>query len=88
MPCTGGKGNRGPPQAKVISVGAAVKVFWKDDEAWYKGRIEAFDGAKHHVAYEDGDDEWIVLADEQVQLLQPGIRYTPRGEQHSKLQVK
>ncbi|CAN6232436.1 unnamed protein product [Urochloa humidicola] len=47
-------------------VGARIKVWWPDDEMFYKGVVESFDsGSKRHkVAYDDGDVEVLLLRDE------------------------
>ncbi|KAL4517804.1 hypothetical protein Ndes2526A_g02182 [Nannochloris sp. 'desiccata'] len=44
-------------------VGRGIRVYWKDDDTWYKGRIGQYDPdtTKYLVEYEDGDEEWLDL---------------------------
>lgn len=49
-------------------IGKRIRVFWRDDNNWYFGKVAAFsprDG-KHLVIYDDGDKEKLVLAKEKV----------------------
>lgn len=49
-------------------VGKHIKIFWRDDDKWYFGKVEAFscsDG-KHTIHYDDGDREKLNLASEKV----------------------
>uniref|UniRef100_A0ACD5Z4R1 Uncharacterized protein n=1 Tax=Avena sativa TaxID=4498 RepID=A0ACD5Z4R1_AVESA len=47
-------------------VGAKIKVWWPDDEMFYKGVVDSFDthSKRHKVAYDDGDVEVLLLRDE------------------------
>ncbi|CAL8470971.1 g10513 [Coccomyxa elongata] len=70
-PCQKLPGNRHGEEV----VGLCCKVFWVDDKKWYKGVISQHDASKgkHLVEYEDGDTEWLDLAQEKIELLQkPG----------------
>ncbi|CAL4968273.1 unnamed protein product [Urochloa decumbens] len=67
-------------------VGARIKVWWPDDEMFYKGVVESFDpGSKRHkVAYDDGDVEVLLLRDEKWDFIseEKGTSVaseTPRG---------
>lgn len=49
-------------------VGERIKIFWRDDDKWYFGKVAAFsrsDG-KHTIQYDDGDKEKLNLASEKV----------------------
>lgn len=74
-PCQKLSGNR---HGKEV-VGLCCKVFWVDDKKWYKGVISQHDASKgkHLVEYEDGDTEWLDLAQEKIELLQKPGR--PKG---------
>ena len=52
-------------------IGNGIRVYWKDDETWYRGRISKFDASngKHLVEYDDGDAEWINIGEEKVEML-------------------
>ncbi|WIA28905.1 hypothetical protein OEZ86_011429 [Tetradesmus obliquus] len=50
-------------------VGRRLKVFWPKDKAWYQGSIQAYKDSKHRVLYDDGDEEWLDLAQERHRLL-------------------
>jgi hypothetical protein len=41
-------------------LGKLVHVFWDDDNEWYRGIIDDYHPDKgHHIAYDDGDSEWM-----------------------------
>ncbi|KAI8462894.1 MAG: muts domain V-domain-containing protein [Monoraphidium minutum] len=51
-------------------VGRRVSIFWPKEQAWFDGEIDDEDGdGRHHVAYDDGDAEWVRLAEERHKLL-------------------
>ena len=45
-------------------VGRRVAVWWPTEKKFYPARVSAVDAkrGKHHVRYDDGDDEWIALS--------------------------
>ena len=45
-------------------VGRRVAVWWPAEKKFYPARVSAVDAkrGKHHVRYDDGDDEWIALS--------------------------
>ena len=49
-------------------VGRRVAVWWKSERRFFAGRVAAVDArrGKHHVRYDDGDDEWITVAKHRV----------------------
>jgi len=49
-------------------VGRRIAVLWKSERRYFAGNVAAYDAAngKHHVRYDDGDDEWIALAKHDV----------------------
>ncbi|XP_020591752.1 histone-lysine N-methyltransferase TRX1-like [Phalaenopsis equestris] len=51
-------------------VGLACKVFWPLDDGWYKGSVVSYDSdsLRHHVKYNDGDEEHLVLVHEKIQF--------------------
>ena len=52
-------------------VGRRIKVFWPLDVKWYAGDVKESRAKtkQHHVVYDDGDDEWLVLKDEKIKIL-------------------
>ncbi|KAL9249430.1 Sister chromatid cohesion protein PDS5 homolog C-like protein [Drosera capensis] len=62
-------------------VGSRVRVWWPDDQEFYKGVISEFNPEKkqHKVTYEDGDVEDLVLKDEKWELIDDKIM-TPKGQ--------
>ncbi|EYU29261.1 hypothetical protein MIMGU_mgv1a000290mg [Erythranthe guttata] len=48
-----------------------IKVFWPLDECWYYGLVDDYnpDDKKHHIKYDDRDEEWIDLKQEKFKLL-------------------
>ncbi|GLJ26522.1 hypothetical protein SUGI_0513220 [Cryptomeria japonica] len=51
-------------------IGTRVKVFWPLDDDWYAGTVESFDRnlKRHHIVYDDGDEEWLELARERFKI--------------------
>ncbi|KAM0016091.1 putative [histone H3]-lysine(4) N-trimethyltransferase [Helianthus debilis subsp. tardiflorus] len=51
-------------------VGLECKVYWPLDADWYFGRITKYDteSHRHHVEYEDGDEELVVLSKERIKF--------------------
>ena len=51
-------------------IGQRIGVLWKDDSKFYYGWIDAFDASanKHYVIYDDGDEEWLDLRKEVLDL--------------------
>lgn len=49
-------------------VGRPLSLYWSADDAWYTGTVIAYnpDNGQHHVQYEDGELEWVLLGREQV----------------------
>lgn len=51
-------------------VGLQCKVYWPLDADWYFGRIGKYDleSHRHHVEYEDGDEEMVILSKERIKF--------------------
>jgi hypothetical protein len=51
-------------------IGQSCKVFWPLDDEWYTGVIGDYNDHthKHLITYEDSEEEWMILAREQVKL--------------------
>lgn len=64
----------------MAAVGRRLKVHWPDEMAWFAGHISHFDEAsgKHHIVYDDGDSEELVLAAERFEWIQ--ATYTPAAK--------
>ena len=39
-------------------------MLWKSERRYFAGNVAAYDAVngKHHVRYDDGDEEWIALS--------------------------
>lgn len=53
-----------------VLIGCKCKIFWPLDKEWYTGLINEYNAQSgaHHILYDDGDKENIVLAKELVKL--------------------
>ncbi len=51
-------------------IGQSCKVFWPLDDEWYIGVVGDYNDHthKHLITYQDSEEEWIILAREQVKL--------------------
>eukprot|EP00854_Cymbomonas_tetramitiformis_P011610 gene11610-biopygen11918 len=45
--------------------GTRLELYWPLDEAWYPGIVADISAmGKHHIEYDDGDNEWLLLSEE------------------------
>lgn len=45
-------------------MGRIVRVYWPNEEDWFRGKIDDYSEEKgYHVTYDDDDDEWIAHLD-------------------------
>ncbi|GMP55229.1 hypothetical protein CsSME_00020108 [Camellia sinensis var. sinensis] len=51
-------------------IGLKCKVYWPLDGYWYSGHVVGFNAEtdRHHVSYEDGEEEYILLSKERVKF--------------------
>ena len=56
------------PGAEVV--GRRLKVWWPADEAWYAGGVASYDGERHAIQYDDGDEEAVDLSREKFEFLE------------------
>ncbi|XP_075512041.1 histone-lysine N-methyltransferase ATX2-like [Primulina tabacum] len=51
-------------------IGLQCKVYWPLDARWYPGSVLGYDleARRHHVKYEDDDEESLILANERVKF--------------------
>ncbi|KAF5946840.1 hypothetical protein HYC85_017068 [Camellia sinensis] len=57
-------------ETQVVNSAAKRWIYWPLDNDWYTGRVVGYDAEtdKHHVLYEDGDKENIILSNETVKF--------------------
>ncbi|KAF3451574.1 hypothetical protein FNV43_RR07669 [Rhamnella rubrinervis] len=55
-------------------VGLRCKVYWPRDAEWYSGRVVSYttDSNRHHVVYDDGDEEKLKLWKQQIKFYVSG----------------
>ncbi|KAF3324460.1 Histone-lysine N-methyltransferase ATX2 [Carex littledalei] len=48
-----------------------IQIFWPLDEKWYFGVVKAYNlkSKRHHIKYDDHDEEWVDLQKERFKLL-------------------
>ena len=63
------------------ALGWMLSVFCKADGCYYDGQLIAYKPTTglHHILYQDGEDEWLCLQQEQVQWLQHLQKPSPAG---------
>ncbi|KAJ9178448.1 hypothetical protein P3X46_010328 [Hevea brasiliensis] len=51
-------------------IGLSCKVYWPLDADWYSGRVVGYtsETKRHHVEYEDGDKEDLILSNEKIKF--------------------
>ncbi|CAN6210658.1 unnamed protein product [Urochloa humidicola] len=66
------------PAAEVV--GRRLRVYWPLDDAWYEGKVEAYDAGsrRHRVKYDDGDEEQVDLGKERFEWAAAGEESTPQ----------
>jgi len=60
------------------AVGRRVRVWWPDDAAWYTGSVVSYDGARHAIKYDDGDEESLDLSREKHEFVTARPLATPQ----------
>ena len=51
-------------------VGDRIKVFWPEEKEWFQGSVTGVNACrKCHISYDDGDTEWISLAEQKWEIL-------------------
>lgn len=57
-------------------LGKKLSVYWPADDAWYSGTVtdHNLSNGQHLVKYDDGEEEWVLLAHERV-------RWDPSNDQ-------
>ncbi|XP_022150376.1 histone-lysine N-methyltransferase ATX2 isoform X2 [Momordica charantia] len=53
-----------------VYIGLQCKIYWPLDADWYSGRVVGYDSEtnRHHIEYEDGDKEDLILSNEKVKF--------------------
>jgi len=49
--------------------GKRVEVFWESEDAWFEGKVDAYGEQGYHVAYDDGDEEWVATSSKNYRFL-------------------
>ncbi|KDP42889.1 hypothetical protein JCGZ_23831 [Jatropha curcas] len=51
-------------------IGLSCKVYWPLDDDWYSGRVVGYnlETKRHHVEYQDGDEEELTLSNEKIKF--------------------
>lgn len=65
-PSTAGASPEQPSKDSEKLLGKRIKVFWRDDNNWYFGKVIDYEDGKHLIHYDDGDKEKLVLKNEKV----------------------
>ncbi|CAJ2675066.1 unnamed protein product [Trifolium pratense] len=65
-------------------VGKRVKVWWPEDNEFYKGVVDSFDSSskKHTVSYDDGDEEILNFDDEKWEIVEDDDDQDVKEESH------
>jgi hypothetical protein len=60
-------------------VGKVVEVYWEGEGEWFRGRLTRYRDAdgKHRCDYEDGESEWLVLAENSVRFPDNDVVLSP-----------
>jgi hypothetical protein len=74
------KGQARPRQGHSWIVGDRVLAKWSGDPFWYPGTIQALEGERLHVYYDDGDKEWLTPDRVTPLDLKPGDRVFGRWQ--------
>ena len=55
---------------KLPAADERIKVYWPEEKEWYTGTVTSMDTTgRCHVEYDDGDEEWLELANHKWELL-------------------
>lgn len=69
----------GTPRLDEAAVGWGLALHSPGCQRWCPGQVLTFNATtgRHHIGYEDGEDEWLELAREPLLWLQPPCAATP-----------
>lgn len=69
------------------ALGWMLSVFCKADGSFHEGQLIAHKptAGLHHILYQDGEDEWLCLQQEQIQWQQHLQRPSPAGLQQGEM---
>jgi len=61
------------------AVGKVVEVYWEGEGEWFRGRLTRYRDAdgKHRCDYEDGESEWLTLAENSVRFPDNDVVLSP-----------
>lgn len=70
-----------PEPSGEAALGWKISVFCRADSCSYEGQLIAHKPSSnlHHILYQDGEDEWLCLQQEQIQWMQHLDRPSPAG---------
>ena len=58
------------PPVQLPLIGDRIKVLWPEEKEWFKGNVTSVGpNGKCFVEYDDGDTEWLTLAEQQWERL-------------------
>ena len=63
------------------AVGWGLSIYSYAEEAWVQGQVLSWSSrqGQHHVLYEDGEDEWLKLEEENVRWHKPNCSISHRA---------
>ncbi|GFP80305.1 hypothetical protein PHJA_000173900 [Phtheirospermum japonicum] len=66
-----------------------IKIFWPLDESWYFGHVTDYhsEAKLHHLKYDDGEEEWVNLEEENFRLLLHRIEVPGKGKSRKRSSV-
>ena len=62
--------DKGSRIVRAEAVGKRIRVWWPSEDKWFGGEVASFDGRKHGIRYDDGDEDEIDLADHKFEIVE------------------
>ena len=59
-------------------------VWWPADEAWYSGGVASYDGERHAIQYDDGDEEAVDLVEREIRVPRRDARHRRMSKRETK----
>lgn len=61
-----------PNNMAKIKEGSRIEVYWPEDKEYYPARVTQVRGSFYHILYDDGEEEWLPLAEHDFLLQEDG----------------
>ena len=62
--------DKGSRIVRAEAVGKRIRVWWPSEDKWFGGEVASFDGRRHGIRYDDGDEDLVDLANHTFEIVE------------------